>query len=392
MFEFFWQSAQWPRYHWQAGDPLGPLAESREFHGRFPGRMANLGFGEGSRPSVLALEEGAVQTADIERERLDREIARSSIAQHLGFPSAILAPADRIADGLAEAIFDDANPYDQPLERKSLSGWRAALFSTSHSSFQKADLGFCRDTATWVGSGLFGEQNIRFNAPPPEVLSTEMKVCFSLWRERRGVVDGLSQAALAHLYFVTTHVSDDASDRLSHAFSDLTLAQGKEMRRGFYNLSSQSVKKNQEYYHILERTEKNDGACVDWLFWLFDYLKLGIRRAGQIMAVALLKPIVWQKRVESTFDDRQNKILNILFYAGLGGFEGGVANQKYIAPTKISHHATGWRKIDALLKQGLLPSRPYGGHGVDFNVDNTTLGKKLKGPLGDRTLTGQGNN
>jgi Fic family protein len=387
MFQYFWQSEQWPHYRWRAEDLLGPLAELRKKQGRLLGRVADLGFDEGLRASALALEEDAIQTAAIEGERLDREKVRSSIALRLGLPSATLAPADRAVDGLVEVLLDATRHHDHPLDQKRLFGWHAALFPTGRSGLQSITVAAWRAAAMRVVSGPFGKQKVHYEAPPPERLPAEMKAYFVWWEKSRGEVDGLIRAALAHLYFVAVHPFEDGNGRLARALSDLALAQDEGTGRRFYSLSAQIMKERQEYYRILERTQKKDGECTDWLLWFFDCLKRAIGGTEQILAVVLSKARFWQKHAEAALNERQKKILNRLLDAGPGGFEGGLTTRKYMALTKTSR-ATAWREIDDLLKQGLLTARPGGGRSAAYDVDNTTRSNKVN----DQTVTRIGDN
>ncbi|MDR1044219.1 MAG: Fic family protein [Candidatus Adiutrix sp.] len=368
MLQYFWQSEQWPHYRWRAEDLLAPLAELRKTQGRVLGLAASLGFDEGLRATALALEEDAMQTAAIEGERLDREKVRSSIALRLALPSASLPPLDRAVDGLVEVLLDATRQYDQALDQKRLCGWHAALFPTGRSGLERVTAGAWRTAALRVLSGPFGKQKVHFEAPPPERLPGEMKTYFAWWRESRDL-DGLIRAALAHLYFVTIHPFDDGNGRLARALSDLALAQDEGAGRRFYSLSAQIMKERREYYRVLERTQKNDGDCTEWLLWFFGCLTRAIEGTGQILATVLLKARFWQKHAEaSLINERQRKVLNRLLDAGPGGFEGGLSTRKYMSLTKTSR-ATAWREIDDLLKRGLLAPRPGGGRSTAYDID-----------------------
>lgn len=368
MLHYFWQSEQWPQYRWRAEDLLEPLAKLRKAQGRVLGLVANLGFDEGLRASALALEEDAIQTAAIEGERLDREKVRSSIALRLGLPQSSLPPADRAVDGLVEVLLDATRQYDQPLDEKRLCAWHAALFPTGRSGLQSVTVGAWRTAAMQIVSGPFGKQKVHFEAPPPECLPNEMKTYFAWWKDSRGTMDGMIRAALAQLYFVTIHPFGDGNGRLGRALSDLALAQDEGTGQRFYSLSAQVMKERQEYYSVLERTQKNDGDCTDWLLWFFGCLARAIEGTEQLLANVLLKARFWNKHADASLSERQIKVLNRLLDAGPGGFEGGLTTRKYMSLTKTSR-ATAWREIDDLLKQGLLAPRSGGGRSTAYDID-----------------------
>jgi len=368
MLQYFWQSGQWPHYRWRADDLLGPLAELRKAQGRVLGLAANLGFDESLRASALALEEDAVQTAAIEGEKLDREKVRSSIALRLDLPQASLPPADRAVDGLVEVLLDATRRYDQALDEKRLCGWHAALFPTGRSGLQSVTVGAWRIADMRVVSGPFGKQKVHFEAPPPARLPGEMAAYFTWWEESREKMDGLIRAALAQLYFVTIHPFDDGNGRLARALSDLALAQDEGTGQRFYSLSAQIMKERQEYYRVLERTQKSDGDCTQWLLWFFGCLARAIEGTEQILAKVLMKARFWRKHAGAPLSERQIKVLNRLLDAGPDGFEGGLTTRKYMGLAKTSR-ATAWREIDDLLKRGLLTPRPGGGRSTAYDIN-----------------------
>jgi Fic family protein len=160
-----------------------------------------------------------------------------------------------------------------------------------------------------VVSGPFGMRKIHYEAPPPERLAAEMRTYFTWWKESRVMLDGLIWAALAHLYFVTIHPFDDGNGRLARTLSDLALAQDEGTGQRFYSLSAQIMKERQEYYRILERTQKNEGDCTDWLFWFFNCLKRAIDGTEQILAAVGSKAKFWQNNAEASLNERQKKVL-----------------------------------------------------------------------------------
>ena len=90
--------------------------------------MEDLGFEDSLRAYAVATEEDAIQTAAIEGENLDREKVRSSIAAHLGLPTAGLRLTDRAVDGLVNVLLDATHHHATALTRDRLCSWHTALF------------------------------------------------------------------------------------------------------------------------------------------------------------------------------------------------------------------------------------------------------------------------
>ena len=370
--QYFWQSTEWPQFRWDAEALLQPLAGLRKIQGRFLGVISDLGFVEGLQASALAVEEDVIQTAAIEGETLDREEVRSSIALHLGLPTAGLRFANRAADGLVRVLLDATRNHPQPLTEERLCGWHAALFPAGHSGFHKITVAAWRHTPMHVVSGAFGKQKVHYEAPPPERLTTDMTAYFTWWQASLDTLDGVIRAAIAHLYFVTIHPFEDGNGRLARALADMALAQDEGTGMRFYSLSAQIMAEREAYYKVLERTQKGDGDITEWLLWFFGCLKRTILDADKTLSHILLKTKFWKYHNVAILSERQIKVLNRLLDAGPGGFEGGLTTRKYMAMTKISR-STAWREIEDLLQKRLLRPLPGGRRSTAYEIEWETI-------------------
>ena len=71
-------------------------------------------------------------------------------------------------------------------------------------------------------------------------------------------LDLVVKAGIAHLWFVTLHPFDDGNGRLTRAITERVLAQSDDSAQRFYSMSVQILKQRDDYYHILERTQKGE--------------------------------------------------------------------------------------------------------------------------------------
>ncbi len=364
---YLWQEPTWPHFHWDAAALLQPLADIRKRQGRFLHAMENLGFDDSLRAYALVTEEDAIQTSAIEGENLDREKVRSSIAVHLGLPTAGLRPADRAVDGLVEVLLDATHNHAQALTKDRLCGWHSALFPSGRSGFHAITTGAWRTAPMQVVSGAYGKMKVHYEAPPPERMEAEMTTFFSWWEESRGTMDGVLRAALAHLYFVTIHPFDDGNGRLSRAIADMALAQDEGIGRRYYSLSAQIMKERDSYYAILEKTQGGSGDCTDWLLWFLGCFDRALSAAECTLSAILFKAVFWQRHADTVVNERQKKVLNRLLDAGKNGFEGGLSTRKYVGMAKVSR-ATAWREIEDLLQKKMLRPLPGSGRSVAYEI------------------------
>src|SRR5262249_41295260 len=153
---------------------------------------------------------------------------------------------------------DATRYYDQALTDDRLFGWHAALFPTGRSGMSKITVGAWRDDSNGpmqVISGPVGREHVHFEAVPAPRLAAEM-AAFLDWFNRPAEVDEVLKAALAHLWFVTIHPFEDGNGRIARAIADMTLARSENSPQRFYSMSTQIQHERNNYYDILEQTQK----------------------------------------------------------------------------------------------------------------------------------------
>ena len=127
---YIWEHPDWPRFTWDDGALIAPLAAARLRQGRLLGRMQGLGFDLQLEAQLQALTQDVLKSSEIEGDMLDPASVRSSLARRLGVPDAAVTPADRRTEGVVEMMLDATRRYDAPLTPERLFGWQAALFPT----------------------------------------------------------------------------------------------------------------------------------------------------------------------------------------------------------------------------------------------------------------------
>jgi Fic family protein len=158
---------------------------------------------------------------------------------------------------------------------------------------------------------------------------------------------------VAHLWFETIHPFDDGNGRVGRALAEMALAQADGRRRRFYSLSSQIHRERDDYYRVLEATQKGNGDVTEWLAWFLACVQRAVQGAAEEVGKALDRRRFWQHPSLRDLNGRQAKAISRLLDAGPGGFEGGLTNQKYRGMTKTSK-VTATRDLSDLLKRGVL--------------------------------------
>lgn len=354
MIKYIWKHNTWPSLTWDTDALLTPLGECRLLQGKLLSKVAGLGFNLEHQAQAEILVEEAIKTSAIEGEQLDVQSVRSSVARKLGLPSVGL-PFDRRVDDLVSVLIDATQNYDLPLSSERLWGWQAALFPTGYSGMHKIKVGGWRDSEEpmRVLSGPIGREKVHYEAPPSDRLDQEMQNFLSWWDNSLGNVEGIIRAAIAHLSFVTIHPFDDGNGRIARALTDMALAQDDKQRVRYYTLSAEIMSEREDYYNILEKTQKGSCDVTGWLVWFLGCYARAIKHSDDMLNGVFSKAEFWRTHAQDKLTERQKKVINRLLDAGPDGLEGGLTTQKFASMTHCSR-VTAYRELDQLHVMGIL--------------------------------------
>ena len=343
-----------------------PLADIRYRQGRLLGRMEGLGFSLQKEAELQTLTLDVVTSSEIEGENLNHDQVRSSIARRIGLETAGTVAAERGVEGVVEMMLDATQNFAQPLTDERLFGWQAALFPTGRSGIRKIIVGAWRDDANGpmhVVSGPVGKERVHYEAPAAALLQKEMSAFFACANRADEQTDAVLRAALAHLWFVTIHPFDDGNGRIARAIADWQLARSENSPQRFYSMSAQISAERNDYYDILERTQKGTLDITPWMEWFLGRLGRAIDGTETTLAAVLCKARFWETHAQVSINDRQRAILNWL----LDGFEGTLTTTKWAKIAKCSHD-TALRDIRALIEHGILRQGHGGGRSTSYAV------------------------
>jgi len=362
---YIWELSDWPNFRWRAEQLLKPLAEAHLKQGHLLGSMARLGLAQRLEAEVGAITEEAIKSSEIEGEHLNPESVRSSVARRLGVPNAALGPEDRRVEGIVAMTLDATKNFSTPLTRKRLFGWQAALFPTGYSGLRKIKTGGWRDDADGpmeVLSGPVGHEKVHFQAPPAERVEAEMQA-FLTWFNKPPISDGILQAAIAHLWFVTIHPFDDGNGRIARALADMSLARSENSPQRFYSLASEIRRERPDYYASLESAQQGGLEITDRLLWFIECFSRALDAAELACAGVLRKADFWQRNAQTHLNERQRNMLNRV----LDGFEGKLTARKWAVIAKCSM-PTAQRDIKELIGLGLLIRNEGGSKNTSYSI------------------------
>lgn len=363
--DYIHELSDWPKFQWDEGRLAAPLAAARHLQGRLVGQMEALGFRLREEAVLRTLTEDVVKSSEIEGEKLDADLVRSSVARRLGIDIGGLQPADRHVEGVVEMMLDATQRYGEALTAERLFGWHASLFPTGRSGMHRITVGAWRVDRTapmQVVSGPVGRERVHFEAPAADRLEGEMRR-FLEWFNTDATTEPVLKAALAHLWFVTIHPFDDGNGRIARAIADMSLARSEGSSRRFYSMSAQIREERSEYYGVLERTQKGTMDVTAWMEWFLGCLTGAIGGAQAALSGIIDKARYWEKLRDVSLNERQRLVINRV----LEGFEGKLTTSKWAVLTKSSND-TALRDIQQLVERGVLVRNEAGGRSTSYSL------------------------
>ena len=176
-------------------------------------------------------------------------------------------------------------------------------------------------------------------------------------------MDLVIKAGIAHLWFVTIHPFDDGNGRLTRAITERVLAQSDDSSQRFYSMSAQILKRRDDYYKVLERTQKGDTDITDWLVWFLQTLEQALITAQTTTDKIIHKASFWQTHRQHALNSRQAAMLNTL----LTDFYDKLTTKKWSVMNKCSID-TALRDINDLIEKGMLKKSEASGRSTSYEV------------------------
>jgi len=325
--------------------------------------MEGIGFELRDEAVLETLTEDIVRSSEIEGELLNPVEVRSSVARRLGMDISGLPNASRDVEGVVEMMLDAAQNYEDPVTKDRICGWHAALFPTGRSGIHRITVGEWRNDAQGpmqIVSGPMGREKVHYTAPEAPRLEEEMNL-FLDWFNKDKSMEPVVKSGIAHLWFVSIHPLDDGNGRIARTIADAQLARADRTNQRFYSMSSQIMKSKNEYYDVLESTQKGSMDVTQWLVWYFERLIAALEATSETLLKILMKAKLWELHKTTRFNERQVEMINKL----QRDFVGKLSSSKWAKMTKV-HRDTARRDIQDLIEKGVLSDSGEGGRSTNY--------------------------
>lgn len=365
---YIWQHTDWPNFTWNLESVNKALITAQEHQYRLLGKLSALGFDIQQRTALESITEDVLRSSEIEGEVLNLDSVRSSIARHLGVALQSSKMSDHYTEGVVQVAMDAVTNCNTPIDKERLCDWHAALFPTGRSGMYRITVADWRqgDEPMLVVSGAMGKKRVHYEAPPSNMVPSEMKR-FIEWFNCSQLSSDLLKAAVAHLWFVAVHPFDDGNGRITRTLTDMLITRSNGGIQCF-SVSAEILKCRKDYYSLLERTTCGGMDITDWMIWFMQRIDAAINTSESQLGRVLQKTEFWNRRSDMEVNERQRKMINRLF----DGFEGPLTTSKW---AKICHCSpdTALRDIMSLIEMGILDKSPSGGRSTHYVLKNPAL-------------------
>ncbi len=321
---YLWEKEDWPHFVWDNRKINEVLIPLRHRQGRLLGMAETLGFDVKSPVVLDAMTADIIKSSEIEGIRLNPDDVRSSVAWQLGIDRIGVPSFDRYIEGVVDVMFDAVHNYDKPLSQDRLFDWHYALFPNPN-PLAHITVGNWRqgEETMQVVSGRYGKEKVHYEAPPSSAVP-QMMADLLQWINDTDF-DPVLKAAVAHLWFVTIHPFSDGNGRLARTITDMLLAKADATPYRFYSMSAQIALERQEYYEMLEQTQKGSLDITQWIVWFVKMVDKAIESSIETISRTLSKASFWESNRHIAMNERQTKMINMLW----GGFEGKLTTSKW---------------------------------------------------------------
>ncbi|MBR0074062.1 MAG: Fic family protein [Bacteroidales bacterium] len=359
---YLWEKEDWPHFVWDNRKINEVLIPLRHRQGRLLGMAETLGFDVKSPVVLDAMTADIIKSSEIEGIRLNPDDVRSSVAWQLGIDRIGVPSVDRYIEGVVDVMFDAVHNYDKPLSQDRLFDWHYALFPNPN-PLAHITVGNWRqgEETMQVVSGRYGKEKVHYEAPPSSAVP-QMMADLLQWINDTDL-DHVLKAAVAHLWFVAIHPFSDGNGRLARTITDMLLAKADATPYRFYSMSAQIAIERQDYYEMLEQTQKGSLDITQWIVWFVKMVDKAIESSIETISRTLSKASFWENNRHIAMNERQTKMINLLW----DGFEGKLTTSKWAKINKCSTD-TALRDIQDLVGKGILVRTDAGGRSTGYEL------------------------
>lgn len=365
--KYNWQKKDWTKFKYDESVLDNLLLDFAEKIGRISGFLKGLTEEAQIEAMIDMMVFEAIKTSEIEGEYFSRKDVLSSIRNNLGLNTKREQIINKKTEGVAELIIDVRNSYLEDLTEEKLFSWHRMLMKGS----KGIEIGTWRshEQPMQVVSGAMGKEKVHFEAPPSNIVPSEMKQFIKWFNDtapegKHQINKPVIRSAIAHLYFESIHPFEDGNGRIGRAISEKALSQG--VKRPILLSLSKSIESNKKkYYDSLQKAQRSN-EITDWLLYFAD-MAIDAENQAEEQIEFILKKTKFFDQFKYLLNQRQMKVIKRMLDEGIKGFQGGMNARKYIGITQTSKASATRDLQDLVEKNVFIPSG--GGRSIRYELN-----------------------
>jgi len=349
------QQKGWPYLTWDSKELSCLLGEVRHRQGRLAGKTDLLGNDLKNETLLNTLVTDIVKSAELEGEYPDADMVRIAVASRLKLNMKERMTVEPSIDRIAQVTTDILLNYRQPVTEQRIFNWKKLLNVAPDNHVGYRDI-------AWPES-FSRTHDSQFYVQDTTLIPNEMKR-FIQWFNTAHPTDPVIKAGVTHLRFTFIHPFEDNNGRIARNLTDLLLTRADNSSQRLFSLSSQICKQKDMYYHVLQLTRKGSLDITDWLRWFLSCFGASLIEAENQLTHILEKSKFWEKYRLIRLNERQVKMINMLW----DGMDGKITSSMW-ANMNICSPDTALRDIQDLINKKILYKKDSGGRSTAYALN-----------------------
>ena len=370
MERYFWQQKGWPYLTWNNKELSYVLGEVRNRHGRLAGKASLLGIDIKREVLLDSITNDIAKSSELEGKKLDTKLIRSSVASHLNITMSNLPSKDPRIEQTVNVTIDALSNYRQPVTEERIFKWKKAFGATN--KHYSDTVGYRNARINSNGSNLYTYDS--------SLISEEIQR-FIKWMNTIHPIDPVLKAGIAHLRFLFIKPFDEDNGLIARSLMDIFLTRADDQPKRLFSLSAQMCKQKEAYHHIIQQAHLNSNLDItEWLLWYLYCLESALIEAENSLTRILEKSKIeaensltrilekskfWEKYRLLRLNDRQVKMINLLWEGGLDGN----LTSSYWANINLCSPDTALRDIQDLIDKKVLFKKDGGGRSTSYELN-----------------------
>lgn len=163
----------------------------------------------------------------------------------------------------------------------------------------------------------------------------------------------LLHAGISHVYFLAIHPFEDGNGRIARALTIKSLSQ--HIQKPLPLMLSSVIEKNKKAYYKALASTNHSLDINQWLQYFTTTIISAQKKTQAFIELLIMKGKLLQQ-YQDELNDRQIKIVQKLFDAGLDGFKGGLSAKNYMTINDCAA-STATRDLQHLVDLGILQTQ-----------------------------------